>query len=214
MSGNKKEIPGVVLAGGRSSRFGSDKRVATYKGATLGAHASRILSDVVDTVYFSVATGLTLTAARKVFPDLGHELVEKELIRDEYEDAGPLGALHASIVLLDSDWVLVLAVDLPDVDPSSLSNMLDACREDHFAVIATTENESDQPLAGCYSRKILPYIEDALQQRRNGVQRLLKAITRECGKNAVARIVVPEEQLRNVNNPDDLLSKTDYSTPK
>lgn len=41
----KARITGVILAGGKSSRMGRDKASVEYKGATLLAHAKRLLQD-------------------------------------------------------------------------------------------------------------------------------------------------------------------------
>ncbi|HYC98689.1 molybdenum cofactor guanylyltransferase [Brevundimonas sp.] len=74
-------ILGAVLAGGRSSRFGSDKAVALFEHRSLLDHAIAALSDQVDTV---VICGRDLSA-RPCLPDRpGPNL-------------GPLGGLAAAL---------------------------------------------------------------------------------------------------------------------
>ena len=43
-------VLGAVLAGGRSSRFGSDKAAATWKGRSLAEHAAALIAQHVDRV--------------------------------------------------------------------------------------------------------------------------------------------------------------------
>ena len=75
------KILGAILAGGRSSRFGSDKAVALFERRSLLDHAVDALSDQVDTV---VVCGRSL-AKRLCLPDWPHP------------DLGPLGGLAAAL---------------------------------------------------------------------------------------------------------------------
>ena len=74
-------ILGSMLAGGRSSRFGSDKAVALFNCRSLLDHAIEALSDQVDTV---VVCG-RLLAGRPCLPDRPGT------------DLGPLGGLAAAL---------------------------------------------------------------------------------------------------------------------
>lgn len=76
-----ERILGAVLAGGRSSRFGSDKALALFECRPLLDHAIDALSDQVDTV---VVCGRSL-AGRLCLPDRPHP------------DLGPLGGLAAAL---------------------------------------------------------------------------------------------------------------------
>jgi molybdopterin-guanine dinucleotide biosynthesis protein A len=97
-------ILGAVLAGGRSSRFGSDKALAELHGHTLLARAVDTLSGLCEHV---VVVGRE-TAPAPTLPDWPHA------------GAGPLGGLAAALHFArDSDYeaVLTCGVDslgLPD----------------------------------------------------------------------------------------------------
>ena len=103
-------ILGVVLAGGKSSRFGSDKAVAELGGRTLLARAVDNLAGLSDHV---------LIAGRETGP--------APCIPDwPREDMGPLGGIAAGLHhALDADFasVLTCGVDAPDL-PDDLLDML------------------------------------------------------------------------------------------
>ena len=91
-----RKVLGAVLAGGRSSRFGSDKAAADWQGRTLADHAAEALRSHVDAV---VRVG-----GPEGIPDLPHG------------GLGPLGGIagaldHAATYGFAS--VLTIACDMP-----------------------------------------------------------------------------------------------------
>ena len=103
-------ILGVVLAGGKSSRFGSDKAVAELDGRTLLSRAVDALSGMCEQV---VIAGRE-TGPAPCIPDWPHA------------DMGPLGGIAAGLHhALDADFesVLTCGVDAPDL-PDDLLELL------------------------------------------------------------------------------------------
>lgn len=104
-------ILGVVLAGGQSRRFGSDKALAELGGHTLLARAVDLLSGWCEYV---VVAGRE-TAPAPTLPDWPHP------------DMGPLGGIAAALHLaIDEGYEAVLSIgvdapDLPDDLPALLS---------------------------------------------------------------------------------------------
>ena len=108
-------VTGVVLAGGASRRFGSDKaRAAGPDGRPLVAIAADALAPHVARVL--VATG----ARRRAYP------VEAEVVVDAVAGAGPLGGLAAALAACHTPWLLTAACDLPALRPSDLRPLLAA----------------------------------------------------------------------------------------
>ncbi len=102
---------GIVLAGGRSSRMGSDKALIHVGGVTMIQHVAAALSSVCEqVVVVGRKTGPVPDAL--YLPDLG----------TAYK--GPLGGIVTAMRKMDAD-VLVVAVDQPGVRPTTLRNLLD-----------------------------------------------------------------------------------------
>src|ERR1700683_2592733 len=76
----EKQIAGFVLAGGKSSRMGSDKASLEIAGASLIARAVRLLE--------SVTGNPTIIASRSRYSSLGALVVA-----DDWPDSGPLGGI-------------------------------------------------------------------------------------------------------------------------
>lgn len=104
-------VLGAVLAGGRSSRFGSDKAIALVDGLPLLNHAIRSL--------------------RHVTPDVvicGREWPGVTSLDDRpAAGMGPLGGLNAALRHGRSNgfqWVLSLACDTPFIETGVLSDLV------------------------------------------------------------------------------------------
>lgn len=78
-------LPAYILAGGRSTRFGSDKARAPLDGVPL-------LARVADTLRTVTAEPIVVADAPDKYADMG-----LPTIADCYPARGPLGGLHAAL---------------------------------------------------------------------------------------------------------------------
>src|ERR1035441_7897306 len=92
-------ISGYVLAGGRSSRMGTDKALLQLAGKPLIAHAVAKLRRICTDVHI-LSPNPALAAYAPLVPDL-------------HPSCGPVGGMEAALAHSTHDWSLILAVDLP-----------------------------------------------------------------------------------------------------
>lgn len=127
-------LTGIVLAGGRATRFGSDKLQASYQGLPLVHHAVLRLVELCDDVVVVLAPGVDGAA---VPPGV-------RTVNDPTPGEGPLAGLHTGLMeAVRSDVVLVVGGDMPDLQ-------LDVAREmvrvlDEAAVDAVVLADGDRP---------------------------------------------------------------------
>src|SRR5262245_52966476 len=94
------KIPVYILAGGKSSRFGSDKARAIFRGEAL---ISRIAREVE-----AVASQVTVVAERAgKYDDLG-----LRTIADLQSGLGPIGGLLTALGECGDDWVFIASCDM------------------------------------------------------------------------------------------------------
>ena len=120
---------GIVLAGGRSSRFGGDKLAAELDGRSLLASAVAAVAPLVD--------GVLVAAPRPPESLLEAAVadVPVTLVHDRDPFAGPLaGLVNALDTAVDPDPVADLAIvvggDMPRLVPAVLRSMLDRLAAD------------------------------------------------------------------------------------
>lgn len=92
---------GIILAGGRSRRMGTDKALLEIDGETLLARTTRVVATVVPEV---------LIVGRTSLPP---ELTGTPAVLDAYGEAGPLGGIATGLAHSGAERVLVVACDLP-----------------------------------------------------------------------------------------------------
>jgi len=132
-------VAGIVLAGGSSSRFGSDKLVASYRGRPLLERAIARVAEVSDDVIVVMGPG----ADGRRLPD------GTRLVHDSSEGEGPLAGVHAGLLAaVRSDVAIVVAGDMPDV-PVSVLRALTAALESggDAAALAADGTPAPVPIA-------------------------------------------------------------------
>jgi molybdopterin-guanine dinucleotide biosynthesis protein A len=120
-------ITGIVLAGGRSRRFGADKLAAELHGRSVLAATIVALEPLVDGLVVAgpaLPDDLPATAGTSI-----------GLVRDREPFAGPLAALANVLRVATSEAASELAIvvggDMPRLVPAVLRSMLDRLESDH-----------------------------------------------------------------------------------
>ena len=134
-----RDIPklyGLVLAGGKSTRMGSDKGLLEYHSVPHQEHLYKLLDKVCDKVYLSMR--------KEQEGDLADGF---DVIADQNEYRGPFnGILSAHKAHPDVAW-LVLACDLPLMDLPSLKQLVENRDSKKLATsFATKESGLPEPL--------------------------------------------------------------------
>ena len=110
------EVTGIVLAGGRSERFGSDKLALAIDG--------RPLLHLAIAAVAAVAGRLVVVVAPGAEPALPGDLASRiDVVHDPEAFGGPLVGLAAALVALDTPTVLVAGGDMPRMVPAVLARL-------------------------------------------------------------------------------------------
>jgi molybdenum cofactor guanylyltransferase len=152
-----KENPlyGLILAGGRSSRMGSDKALIEYHSKNQLVHTAALLRSQCQEVFVSCREEQAETYSHFGIP----------VITDSYLGIGPIGGLlSAQQAWPDAAWV-VAACDLPFLDEAIVRQLCSARNPLRFATaFRHPQSGCLEPLCACYepksrSRLILRHIE-------------------------------------------------------
>jgi molybdenum cofactor guanylyltransferase len=135
-------LSGAVLAGGRSSRFGSNKANFVWQGKTLLDWALSSFSDLEDVM---------------IVGQVDHAFIR--VIPDEKPFAGALYGLAKALAQAQHFRVAVMACDMPNLSPAYWQ-FLELFQAD--VVIPKNKNQQLEPLAAIYSKNCLMQIQNAL----------------------------------------------------
>jgi molybdenum cofactor guanylyltransferase len=131
-------VAGVVLAGGRSSRFGRDKLAEPYRGMPLLHHAALRLGEICGRIVVVLAPD----AAEPPMPPG----IAVTFARDATDGHGPLAGLHAGLLAAPSDLALVGAGDMPDLQTRVLLELLQVAEEAPVDAVALKDGDRYRPL--------------------------------------------------------------------
>ena len=134
-------ISGVVLAGGLSTRFGSDKAAAEIGGTSLLERAVRLLESMLDDVWVSVRPEQASDALRSRY----------RCLFDRHPGQGPAGGLEAAHARAPGRAWLAIACDQPGLTGADLRRLV-AERDPNAAATAYCDPETGapQPLCAIY----------------------------------------------------------------
>ena len=137
MSGPR--VTGIVLAGGRSTRFGADKLRADVRGRPLLEHPILALAEVCGEVLVALAPD----APEPTLPGVAG--VPIRTVRDAVAGAGPLAGLVAGLEAAGEGVVLVVGGDQPDLRPELLRLLVSSLGAGDAAVLAEAEAPRSLP---------------------------------------------------------------------
>ncbi|MBM3178251.1 MAG: molybdenum cofactor guanylyltransferase [Bacteroidetes bacterium] len=109
--GKYSDIVGIILAGGSSSRMGTDKKLLTPNGIPQHQYLYNIMDEVFDRVYISINATEPFTTQQKI-------------IRDQFDFRGPLNGILSSLQSNPGNAIFCLAVDMPNISKESIESLL------------------------------------------------------------------------------------------
>lgn len=188
-------ICALILAGGRSSRMGSDKPLLDLGGKSM-------LRRAVDFWREQPLVGSVLVAvgSEEHLPDLPEGAIP---VCDLYPGCGPMAGLHAAFAQTDAEVFYVSAVDMPYLTADALPPIPDG------DAAVYVKNGRPDPLFGVYRRSCLPALEKALLAGQRRMTALLAELD-------TAYIDLPgafSGLLENLNTREDYLRALAGSPP-
>ncbi|WP_337866217.1 molybdenum cofactor guanylyltransferase [Ignavibacterium sp.] len=185
------DITGVILAGGKSSRMGTDKSFLKLGDQTIIERIAELMKSI-----FSKLIIITNTPEEYKFLNL-------PLYEDIYKWKGPLAGIHSALTHSTTEKIFVLSCDVPLMRREMIQYLVEYKSEKQ--IIFCEAAGYHQPLVGVYSIEIYSEVEKFLTQNEMNDKSIHQFL-----KNVDAEIIHPEklpfykdELFFNVNKPED-----------
>lgn len=189
-------ITGIVLAGGKSTRFGRDKSQAIFKGYSFLKKAIQIIEPFVQTILIS--------SNNPHHKSYGYPVVE-----DCIKNIGPLGGILSSLKESQTEKNLILSVDMPMMSSNYLKYLIDKSEQNSITV-GLDSNDQIHPLCGIYKREIISHIEAHIIKEKYSVQYLIDTIPNSKVVEApVKSFFYTDRIFKNINTADDYIDLID-----
>ncbi len=156
----------IVLAGGKGQRLGRSKLSEIVGNRPLIQRVVDVLGLVSDQVLIVIARGQS--------EPIISSPVETRITTDLYPGKSALGGIYTGLVSSSSLRNLVVAADMPFLNPSLLSYLMSLSAG--FDVVMPALKGEIEPLHAIYSRDCLQPIQDQLEEGRLRIRDLLQRV--------------------------------------
>jgi len=188
-------MTGIVLAGGESRRMGRDKAFLILDGIPLIEHVLRTLRGIFPR---------TIIVTNNPSAYASYEAV---VVTDAVEKRGPLTGIYSGLLKSTDEYNFVAACDMPFLNPDLIAYMA-GLADGHDIVVPTIAGRVE-PLHAIYSKRLLPIIEQRLQEDARQIQGIFgDARVRYVSDAEIDRYDPARRSFKNLNTPEDYKEAT------
>ncbi|MFC1931006.1 molybdenum cofactor guanylyltransferase [Chloroflexota bacterium] len=189
------DISGIVLAGGKSLRLGYDKVLETVGKRSL-------LQQVVSCVATLSSEVILVTTSEQTIPE-SIDYPKLRTVTDIYPGKGPLGGIYTGLATSTSFCNLVVASDMPFLNPDLFRYMMQLA--DNFNAVVPRISNLVEPLHAVYTKSCLAPMEQMIKQDKLSVNQLLNLVrTRYVEAEEIEKFDPEHLSFFNVNTKADL----------
>jgi molybdopterin-guanine dinucleotide biosynthesis protein A len=189
-------LSAIVLAGGKSSRMGRDKALIPLQGVPLLRQGCEVALNCAGQVY-------VVTPWPERYQDIlpnACRVIQEVPLPGETQSHGPLVGFAQGLTHVRTDWILLLACDLPQLQVEVLQSWamkLENVPQEAIALLSR-QPKGWEPLCGFYRRQCLPRLTQFINDGGRSFQGWLS-------QSLVEELQVRDDQIFfNCNTPTDL----------
>jgi len=185
-----------ILCGGKSRRMGFDKSLLKIGDEYVITIMAKKLADIFDNVSLCANK-------RDKFRDFGINIIE-----DIYADGiGPAAAVHAALSASKSQYIFVIAVDMPLINLAHIKHMMSLIENtnDSFDAVIPVCGEHKEAMYGFYNVAALPKFVNEIEAGNFAMRRILtKLDTLYLSEDESRAFDIDLNMFTNLNYVEDL----------
>jgi molybdopterin-guanine dinucleotide biosynthesis protein A len=193
------QVTGLILAGGKSSRYGTNKALVKVDGTLLIERVVKVMKTVFEEVVL-----ITNTPEEYAF-------LELPMVGDLIRGLGPIGGIYTGLAAISSDAGYFVACDMPFLNAGLLRHMVEV-REGVDAVVPRVDWMLE-PLHALYAKTCIPAIRSLIDSHDFQILRCFQKIRVRYVDEEELRAFDPELwSLFNINKPQDWPSAPPFAS--
>ena len=169
-------LTGGILAGGKSSRFGSNKALfRPTDGESFIEHSIGLLKQFCNELLISVSNDnigdyQTLLSQPEV-----------SLVKDIHPDKGPLGGIESLLTASPNKWMLIVTCDMPYMNATTLSQMMERLKKESAvdgikAIAWRTDTGNIKPFPMLIHQDTLTNVSQRIKDQRLRIKEMLEDV--------------------------------------
>ncbi len=186
-----RDVSGVILAGGKSSRYGRNKALVQLNGTALIEWVISVLKGLFENV-------ILITNTPQEYASLGLPM-EQDIIKG----LGPLGGIYTALQAIPTEYGFFVACDMPFLSPALITYLID-CRDEYDVVVPKIDWKIEA-LHALYRKTCLPEVERLIRNRQYQTIRFFDRVSvRYVDEYEVRKLDPSLRSFLNINRPEDL----------
>ncbi|WP_449620133.1 molybdenum cofactor guanylyltransferase [Robertmurraya sp. Marseille-Q9965] len=186
------ETTGIILAGGKSSRMGTNKALLEINGKTVIEKICDELDSIVNNI-------IIVTNSFEEYQFLGRKMVE-----DTWREMGPLAGIHAGLSASETERNLIVACDMPFIS-AELGTILLGQLSVYDAVVPNISSQL-HPLFAAYRKDVKKEVEKALEKNKLRIRGIFQNLHVKMLDETELRKLnydLDEADIFNMNHPNE-----------
>jgi molybdenum cofactor guanylyltransferase len=186
-----------VLAGGKSIRLGRNKIAEIFGQKSLLERVIARLTPLNSEI-------LVVTALESTIPELT-QYPKVKIVKDIFPGKGSLGGAYTGLTYSRTQYNLVVAGDMPFLNPKLLEHLIDLAVQSGADVVVPRINNFQEPLHAVYSTRCLPAIQRLVSQNQLSLLALFPLVkVKYVAEDEINRLDAAHLSFFNVNTEADL----------
>jgi len=186
-----KDVSGVVLAGGRSTRYGRNKALVKLHGIPLIERVLRIIRPIFRRVIIITNT-----------PD-EYSYLELPMYHDIIRGLGPLGGIITGLRVIPDNAGFFVACDMPFLNQGLIRHIVEIKAD--FDVVVPRISGKVEALHALYGKGCRSKIEGLINSRIYQISRFFHEVSARYVDEGEVRIFDPDlKAFLNINSPEGL----------
>ncbi|MCK5889118.1 MAG: molybdenum cofactor guanylyltransferase [Methylococcales bacterium] len=192
MTVQKKEVTGVVLAGGLARRMNQqDKGLILYHNKPMVSYAVKVMANVANTVLINA------NRHKQAYEQFGHPVISDQTNTFD----GPLAGILSAMMHSQTDILCVVPCDSPLIETQHLQKLISSLSDNHVDIAIAFDGERIQPVFLALKKSLQTSLENYLSEGKRKIDQWLFQHTHiNVDFSQDPRIFL------NINTLDDLIS--------
>lgn len=183
---------GIILAGGKSTRMGTDKGILKYKNKAFIQYSIEALQNIVDEIII-------------VSNDVKHDIFNLKRFPDLIKNSGPLAGIYTGLYYSKTENNIIITCDVPQINQSILELLIDT-KNESFDVIQLRSEQKNMPLIAHYKKRNNSHFLKALG---NG-ERRMNSVLKNLNVKTITVSKTDEKYLKNINTPKEFTHELEH----
>jgi len=161
----KSNVPVVILAGGKNSRF-----YGVRNKAFLTFGKKRIIDLMLDVLGNIFSQIIIITNTPSKFSEFKDVLILKDIVKN----CGPIGGIYTGLKNINTQSAFLIACDIPFVNRKIIEKILRFSNKEKDITTIPISSKGFEPLFAVYNREIISVLEKALKKRELSIIKTVK----------------------------------------